>query len=274
MLEIIEQAKGYKYNSLNYIDSDQLIDAEVVYKEEGSTMLLKSRRDREELCWAAETKEDFFKAIKYASEYFKIKHENSVSMYIEFIPEEFLEGMNELDFDIYSEWIDFWIVDLNAPLDKDGEASRNAFSDKLAVRGMKLSDVEDAKQVFKSCIETTRGFIGSGAADFINYLDDENAISLVALENGQVLGVCNLSVYGFDSERGITLWFEEIAVSPEHQGKGIGKALMAAALEWGRSKDAKRSFLAADVMNCGAIKLYEKFGYKADPGRGQINMIK
>lgn len=51
-----------------------------------------------------------------------------------------------------------------------------------------------------------------------------------------------------------------IAVSPEHQGKGIGKALLMAAFAH-YAPLAQRTIIATQSTNLGALELYRKLGY-------------
>ncbi|MEW6387825.1 MAG: GNAT family N-acetyltransferase [Thermodesulfobacteriota bacterium] len=54
----------------------------------------------------------------------------------------------------------------------------------------------------------------------------------------------------------------KIAVHPEHRGKGIGSKLIKAALKEFTLIDVKDVELDVDVVKNGAIRLYEKFGFK------------
>lgn len=86
-------------------------------------------------------------------------------------------------------------------------------------------------------------------------------------EDGFVLGVCRMSVYG-QPRRGDDLhalspgeaYFEQIAVSAEARGKGIGMRF----LQWGeqaaRARGMARLTLSVVAKN-PAKRLYEKFGF-------------
>ncbi|SDY92721.1 Acetyltransferase (GNAT) family protein [Evansella caseinilytica] len=49
---------------------------------------------------------------------------------------------------------------------------------------------------------------------------------------------------------------------------------MSFAFDWGKRNNASRSFLACDIDNSRAIKLYEGLGFERKAKRGQINMAK
>jgi uncharacterized protein len=71
------------------------------------------------------------------------------------------------------------------------------------------------------------------------------------------------SVFGtFDGRRG---WVNRLAVSPAHQGRGIGARLLAELERRLIAKGCPRVNLLVDTDNDGAIRFYERLGYKRDP---------
>ena len=54
----------------------------------------------------------------------------------------------------------------------------------------------------------------------------------------------------------------EVCISPQHQRKGLGKAIMNKIISECANKGYKRLGLAVTVENSGAYKLYEKLGFK------------
>jgi ribosomal-protein-alanine N-acetyltransferase len=53
-----------------------------------------------------------------------------------------------------------------------------------------------------------------------------------------------------------------IAVHPDHRGRGIASKLITASLEQFRQRHFRCVELDVDIVKNGAIKLYEKFGFK------------
>ena len=86
------------------------------------------------------------------------------------------------------------------------------------------------------------------------------SISLVAAEHDQILGHVAISPVSISS--GVTGWYGlgPISVRPDRQGKGIGSALMKAALE------QLRHLGAAGCVVLGDPGYYGRFGFKAHPG--------
>ncbi|WP_394559048.1 GNAT family N-acetyltransferase [Aquipseudomonas alcaligenes] len=84
------------------------------------------------------------------------------------------------------------------------------------------------------------------------------SLSLVAEDNGAILGHIALSPVVISS--GATGWFGlgPISVAPSHQGQGIGAQLMHAAL------DALRKQGAAGCVLLGDPAYYARFGFKAE----------
>jgi len=72
----------------------------------------------------------------------------------------------------------------------------------------------------------------------------------------KVAGVCAL----FNEGNGV---FElaRMAVSPNHQGKGLGKALMKACVSKAKEINAKKVYLVSNTKLQSAIELYKMFGF-------------
>ncbi len=72
-----------------------------------------------------------------------------------------------------------------------------------------------------------------------------------------------------------------IAVAPEHRGRGLGRALLADLVAHGREKGAVKVLLEVRVGNAAAIGLYEAFGFERlgvrkryyDDGEDAVDML-
>jgi len=84
--------------------------------------------------------------------------------------------------------------------------------------------------------------------------------TLVALAAGEVVGHIFVIESGFG--------FGEIGmmVARDWRGRGVGSALVAAAIEWGRENGLHKLTLSVFPHNEAAIRLYRKFGF-AEEGR-------
>jgi ribosomal protein S18 acetylase RimI-like enzyme len=84
--------------------------------------------------------------------------------------------------------------------------------------------------------------------------------TLVAVAGAEIIGslVLEPSRHGF-GEIGM-------AVAREWRGRGVGSALLAAAIEWARERGLHKLSLGVFAHNTAAIELYRKFGF-AEEGR-------
>jgi GNAT superfamily N-acetyltransferase len=77
-----------------------------------------------------------------------------------------------------------------------------------------------------------------------------------AEEDGKIVG----NIYGKFAAG--TLFIDDLIVSPDKRGAGIGKMLMQKAEDFGLSLHAHKAFLFTGVDWSGARKFYESLGYK------------
>jgi GNAT superfamily N-acetyltransferase len=57
----------------------------------------------------------------------------------------------------------------------------------------------------------------------------------------------------------------KMCVAASHQGRGIGEALGRACMAWARAQSAKSVFLETNSALSGAIRLYERLGFRHAP---------
>ncbi len=89
---------------------------------------------------------------------------------------------------------------------------------------------------------------------------------LVAEAGGDIVGfvvlrVTDASPIPVYQPRRVT-FIDMIAVDQTCRGQGIGKALMGAAMEWGRERSADELELSVHEFNQTAIAFYERFGLR------------
>jgi GNAT superfamily N-acetyltransferase len=86
---------------------------------------------------------------------------------------------------------------------------------------------------------------------------------LVAEVEGQVVGVCQLIVFRHLQTRGgLCAEVESVHVHPDHRRHGVGRVLMAAALERARSLGCYRLQLTSNVARPEAHRFYEALGFE------------
>lgn len=88
------------------------------------------------------------------------------------------------------------------------------------------------------------------------------ACMLVADEDGVVVGMVSIQTLISTAEGGATGLLEDLVVSEEFRGRGIGSSLLSAALAWAREQGMTRVQLLADKNNAKAIEFYNKNGFR------------
>ena len=81
---------------------------------------------------------------------------------------------------------------------------------------------------------------------------DEQALHLVVVDDGEVVGTCRLLAHGSEVKLG------RMAVAPSHRGRGLAAELLVEADARARELHGQRITLAAQL---GARALYERAGY-------------
>lgn len=99
-----------------------------------------------------------------------------------------------------------------------------------------------------------------------DFHDSPRALMLVAEDDSQLVG--ELSVKAVSSRRAVqhvaTLG---MSVKQTHRRKGVGRALMAAAIDWAPSAGIKRIELYVYARNAPALALYEACGFRIEGTR-------
>lgn len=86
----------------------------------------------------------------------------------------------------------------------------------------------------------------------------------VALDGGTVVGMAS-GVHYVHPDKPPELWINEVAVAPTHQGRGIGKRLLAVLLERARTLGCAEAWVLTSPDNAAAHRMYSGAGGKAEP---------
>jgi ribosomal protein S18 acetylase RimI-like enzyme len=92
--------------------------------------------------------------------------------------------------------------------------------------------------------------------DFDRALEGATSTVLVGLDDGRVIAT---AMAGEDGHRG---WVYYLAVSKDARGRGLGRAMMAAAEDWLRARGAVKVQLLVRESNASVIGFYEALGYE------------
>ena len=86
---------------------------------------------------------------------------------------------------------------------------------------------------------------------------------LAALADGEVAGTYSLLIMDKLGKRGTPAGVvEDVAVAPDRQGHGIGRAMMAHALEACRAAGCYKLALSSNAKREGAHRFYESLGFE------------
>jgi ribosomal protein S18 acetylase RimI-like enzyme len=77
---------------------------------------------------------------------------------------------------------------------------------------------------------------------------------------GRIVGY---AVSGRAGHRG---YVQRLAVDPDSQGRGVGTALLVDGLQWMRRRGVQRAAVNTQVGNAAALALYERLGFRPQPG--------
>lgn len=246
--------KGKRFNNIEYID----VSGEIIwFKSKKAIMGYEKGKTFANLIWGADSEGDFLELLR------KVDFEGAV-IKIEFVPEEFEFSLKGEGFRISGEFVDGWLYDL-----QNSDLIINGVGD---IRVIKKSELEVASAITKSCRKISRGFEGESVENLEEWFSNINNTGLFILQGNIPVGFLMVGLYGFEREDGPVCWIRELAIKPEFQGQGYGRELLNAGLAWGRTKGAKKSFLAVDKLNVPAMKLYKSVGYEINSDRGQVNM--
>ena len=260
------RAMAFEHSSFAYLDFEA-VERCAVLADGADGVLLGGEKAEEgvyELHWGADDPAFVIRAAQ------KMERETLIS----FVPEAWkalflAEGFTE--FGILRE---YWLK----PLDKP-------FLSKFVCESITEEDAAEAALVTQSCRLQSREFYGESPqkiADWIHGVypeGNENAFgakheAVLACrdEAGKIAGVVLTAVYGYGEEWGPVAWVREVAVLPERQGRGIGRALVQSALNYGLARGAKSAFLMADDCNAHAVALYRSLGF-APNDEVQIDLV-
>jgi ribosomal protein S18 acetylase RimI-like enzyme len=96
------------------------------------------------------------------------------------------------------------------------------------------------------------------------FLGDHRHHLAVAIDRGQVIGFAS-GVHYVHPDKPAELWINEVGVSPDHQGRGVGKAVVRALLEHGKRLGCEEAWVLTDNANTAAMRLYAAVGGRAEP---------
>jgi GNAT superfamily N-acetyltransferase len=101
---------------------------------------------------------------------------------------------------------------------------------------------------------------GRAEAALLEAITAESSTLLLAEEDGEPVGFCSAYLELNSVRFGQRCWVEDLAVDPGRRSRGIGKALLDAAKEWGGARGATHLELDSGAARTDAHRFYEREG--------------
>ena len=134
-------------------------------------------------------------------------------------------------------------------------------------RDLRIRALADAPEAFSTRVEEARAWDDlewQRRTDAFAGGDDRTMF--VAEVGDRWIGCAGVFVHDGAPPEVISVW-----VSPDHRGRGVGEAVVGAAVEWARGRGAPRVVLHVMPDNGHAVAMYERLGFRRtgrrDPGR-------
>lgn len=247
--EIKDILQQFCFTSLKCTDYEEIADYEILINDNKVIIIYgyNPESKRYEYHWACNHKEDLLRQLQKRND----------NEQITFVPENWVESLENIGFDIYAIWNDYFAEDL--------EEYVNCEEPKYIHHG----NYKEASEVTLSCRGQSRGFTGQSEEWMKQWIENKGSASPDYTYDCAVICV---DIYGSGDKT--KLWIREIAVKPEFQGKGVGRKLIGQAFAYGLRHGAKKAFLMADECNNNALHLYRSMGFKSNPNESQIDMIR
>jgi GNAT superfamily N-acetyltransferase len=84
----------------------------------------------------------------------------------------------------------------------------------------------------------------------------------VADLNGRLVGICSAQIVISTAEGGTAAWVEDVVVSPDLRGHGIGRRLLDAVAAWAARRGIGRLQLLADRDHAAALAFYRRLDWQ------------
>jgi GNAT superfamily N-acetyltransferase len=129
------------------------------------------------------------------------------------------------------------------------------------VRDVRVRALADAPFAFGSRLEEEQD---RPEAFWRPRLESQAAVTFLAIRGHETVGLVRTFVEPEDvtSAKLVSMW-----VAPRARGKGVGRQLVAAVVEWARDRDAATVQLWVTETNAAARRLYELCGFVLSAGR-------
>jgi GNAT superfamily N-acetyltransferase len=134
----------------------------------------------------------------------------------------------------------------------------------VALRQATLADVDELVDLLGQLFEMESDFEvdpAKQAAGLRLLIESGRGCVLVAEYDRRVIAMCSVQIYISTAEGGEVGLLEDMVVSREITGCGIGRRLLSAMEAWAAQKGLTRLQLLADRHNAPALAFYDRMGW-------------
>ena len=125
-----------------------------------------------------------------------------------------------------------------------------------------VADFRDLIEIFKDVFENDKDVPTSEYLGGL--LSNPDFIVFVVKLDGKVVGGLTIYVlHGYYSEQP-TAYLYDVGISPKHQGKGLGKALMAEVCRYCQQNNFEEAYVEAESDDIDAVGFYRKTKYSRE----------
>jgi ribosomal protein S18 acetylase RimI-like enzyme len=125
------------------------------------------------------------------------------------------------------------------------------------IRDMRAEDIEPLAVIEKACFEAGYADKMMSREDFADALNEDEMEVFCCVVDGAVAGYASLIL-----EHDGTVSFDSLAVSPDHQGKGLGEELFRHVERYCEESHVPQLNLEIKETNYALLKRYHRYGYK------------
>jgi ribosomal protein S18 acetylase RimI-like enzyme len=125
------------------------------------------------------------------------------------------------------------------------------------IRDIRSEDIDALTAIEKACFEAGYADKMMSREDFADALEDKEMVVFCSVVDGAVAGYAALVL-----ETDGTVSFDSLAVSPDHQGKGLGEELFRRVEQYCEESGAPQLNLEIKETNYALLKRYHRYGYK------------
>jgi GNAT superfamily N-acetyltransferase len=145
----------------------------------------------------------------------------------------------------------------------------------MTVRRIKKTDLDNLLLLYEhlhdSDIVTSRETLGN---IWEKIIDSDSFIYFVIEIDNEIVCSCNLTIIPNLTRGGKSIGLiENVVTHLNHRNKGLGKAIMSAAIEFAKNQSCYKIMLLSDSKRIEAHKFYESLGFNSDNKIGYIKKL-